>query len=177
MIRPLRHIRDNFVAYLALFIALGGTSWAVGNGPPFVDGGGTIQSAGIEVAAVTRPDTGHIPPVNGPVFLKIAGFGELYVGGCWRLDPTPVGYPIGVADLEYRNTTDHPIDVPNIVVLPGDSVNLGVDGTQTEQLAYRTKTDRRSPQVVTHVASLVVSGFADLQTSTCRMQTQVTVQP
>src|SRR5215510_10395969 len=101
MIRHLlRHVRDHFVAYLALFFALSGTSWAVGNGPPFVSGGGAILTG----AASTPPF--DLLTSTGPNILNVPGFGDVYIAEC------QVSYPDGRLgmSIRFRNTSGTAID-------------------------------------------------------------------
>ncbi len=62
-------VRQHLVAYLALFFALGGTSYAVGNEPPFVRGGGAVLTG----AASTTPF--DLLTTTGPDVLTVPGFG------------------------------------------------------------------------------------------------------
>src|SRR5689334_3859228 len=119
------HVAQHFVAYIALFFALGGTAWAVGNGPPFVAGGGEItSSAALDVSATPiNVNTNELDPnEQGPAFLSIAGFGEYYLAGCWLIQgvgPEYVDWMVG-----YRNTTDHAVEGGFGVAQPGANIDL-----------------------------------------------------
>jgi hypothetical protein len=174
--RLVAHIRQHRVAFLALFFSLGGTSWAVSNGPPFVRGGGEIRTGVVDVAAMPEQS-----PAPGPVLLELPGFGELFVAQCVHL--TEGSYETVRGWVGYRNTTDHPVDVPgqtDNVVQPGatnPNISADTDGMRTQQFAYRTAAKQaRGMQTRTHVATVVISGVGDLNTDTCRLQAQATTQ-
>ena len=56
---PLAHLRRNVVAYLALFVALGGSSYAVTNAPP-----NSVGTRAIQNGAVKAEKLGRLPAVN-----------------------------------------------------------------------------------------------------------------
>jgi hypothetical protein len=162
----LKHIRQHFVAYVALFFALGGTSWAVSNGPPYVSGGGEIVTGSIAAAPFTVFD--H----PGLVVLTIEGFGNVRMDDCQEVDAQGDLY----GGLSFENTSSSRIDVPGSVagfVDPGQSVDLGdiaPHGVTTQQLAKGSGDSRT-------VVSLTASTFGNTTLANeCRAQAQATIQ-
>jgi hypothetical protein len=181
MVRKLQtHVRGNLVAYVALFFALGGSAWAVGNGPPFVTGGGYIASSeSLDMRATAVDLSTETPELNkdGPAFAAIPGFGEFYLAGCWLIQG--VGPEYVTSQVGYRNTTDHVVDIESVgFVQPGENNNLGgISLPNDSLLAFKAMTSGHAPQSVTHFASVKWTVQEDLATTSCRTYFQVIVQP
>jgi hypothetical protein len=179
MISLSSHLRAHVAAYLATSFALGATSWAIGNGPPFVSGGGEITSSATPEVPATPVDlqtTGLNRDEQGPAFLAIEGFGEFYLAGCFLVLGVGPEYVRALAG--YRNTTDHPVDLESIGrVASGENVSLdGYNNTNSQLLAYES-TNGKKGEVVTHIATAHWTIQQDSDRRTCRTYSQVIEQP
>jgi hypothetical protein len=179
MVRKLQtHVRGNLVAYVALFFALGGTAWAVGDGPPFVAGGGEITSSAALDVPATAVDLNSVeldPNEQGPAFLSIPDFGEYYLAGCWLIQG--VGPEYVTSMVGYRNTTGHVVEGVFGVAQPGANIDLRPFDAFDDLLASKTAISGRSPKTITHIASVRWVVQEDLVSKSCRTYTQVVVQP
>ncbi len=104
--RVLAHLRHHAVGYAALFVALGGTSYAAAGGLP----GGSKESIVGSSVNVARGTT--------TTLFSVRGFGDIVLicGGAQ-------GQPEGV-EVHLINTTGRPLWTPNLTIEPGESLNV-----------------------------------------------------
>jgi hypothetical protein len=85
------HIRGNVVAYIALFIALGGTSYAAINLPRNSVGSKQLRSNGTIETITDSPTAGGLPTVGGTsrqgtgIVVVSAGTGTFGARGSWAV--------------------------------------------------------------------------------------------
>jgi len=88
LLRPLRHIRNNLVGYIALFVALSGTSYAAFNLPA-----GSVGVRELKNRAITAA---KLNPTS--VAASIRAWATLAWSGAWRVQASN-------ADIHVRRTT------------------------------------------------------------------------
>jgi hypothetical protein len=88
LLRPLRHIRNNLVGYIALFVALGGTSYAAFSLPA-----GSVGARQLRNHAITAT---KLNPTS--VAASIRAWATLVWSGAWRVQASS-------ADIRVRRTT------------------------------------------------------------------------
>lgn len=100
-----RHIRSNVVAYLALFVALGGTSYAAANITSAQIKNGTIQGKDIKDGSVKSPDVG-----NGSLLAKDFKKGQIPAGAKGATGATgpqgAAGSALGYAHINFDGSID-----------------------------------------------------------------------
>jgi hypothetical protein len=163
-------IRRHAVSYLALFFALGGTSWAVSerkpSKPTFVQGGGQILTGSLTASPFRGP---FIKPPDPPRrVLDIPGFGDVQMTYCYRQSAGDL-----IPGVVLQNTSGVRLDSPSGPVPRGKPLDfrLGFGNNITTTQVAKGTGKRRT------VATITVSTFGRADAGDqCRTQAQAIVQ-
>lgn|SRR2546426_589198 len=163
----LLHLRAYFVAYIALFLALGGTSYAAsGQHVPFLQGSGNATFG--RLALEGGPPAGADTPMT--TILSLNGFGDVLMYCYTDATPTTAG------GFAFRNTTLEPVVVSGFGTLqPGQRTFGGegnMRGTTAEAGTFQVTSEFDHPD---RIATVIVSGI--VEGNVCRGHAHAIAQP
>jgi hypothetical protein len=161
-------VRVYFVAYIPLFLALGGTSYAASSKPgnPFIQGSGHATFG--RLALEGGPPLGANTPMA--TILSVKGFGDVLMYCSTDATPTTAG------GFAFQNTTSEPVVVSGFGTLqPGQRTFGGegnMRGTTSEASTFQVTSEFDQPD---RIATVIVSGI--VEGNVCRGHAHAIAQP
>jgi hypothetical protein len=159
----LLNLRAYFVAYIALFLALGGTSYAApGQHVPFLQGSGSATFRRLTLEG--GPPAGADTPMT--TILSLNGLGDVLMY-CYT-DATPTTH----GGFAFRNTTSEPVVVSGFGTLQPGQRTFGGEGSMSGATMFQVTSDFDHPD---RIATVTVS--ETVEGNVCRGHAHAIAQP
>jgi hypothetical protein len=155
-------LRAHLVSYIALFLALGGTSYAAsGQHVPFLQGSGTATFG--RLALEGGPPAGADTPMT--TILSINGFGDVLMY-CYTAGPTTDG------GFAFRNATSEPVVLSGFGTLQPGQRTGGGQGSMNGAGMFQLTSDFNHPD---RIATVITNGF--VEGNVCKGHVHAIAQP